>query len=70
MKTTTPIECLTETQKFYVGEVVAFVDANNRLRYAEVAEPEDDLADDRIALRDSSGSVARPHRSRVAHLFS
>lgn len=69
MKTTTPVECLTETQKFYAGEVVAVVDANNRLVFAEVTEPEEDLAADRIAVREPNGTVMRPTRERVAHLM-
>lgn len=58
-----------DTQNFAHGELVAWVDASNRLRYGIVARIEDEDQTDRVVLLNHDGTYqAAPTRDRVAHL--
>jgi hypothetical protein len=60
---------MVETQKFYIDEKVAVVDANNRLRFGDIEISVDDEDDDRVRVRfTDSGSTAYVLRAQVAHL--
>lgn len=58
-----------DTQKFTAGEMVAWVDATNRLRYGIVAPDNGEPESDRVGILNSDGTYqAAPTRDRVAHL--